>query len=150
MVNLLLEAGADIEANVRETWGQDRILIFGGTPLHFAAKNSNMAVAELLLDWGAATNASTLNGYTPLRFAAQSSNQEMVALLLDRGAGINAKGNTLLHFAVMEKREALTTLLLERGADRKATNSSGNTPCQEARKTGAFVGTPLIVRLCRP
>jgi ankyrin repeat protein len=66
---------------------------FGGTPLHLAAGNGHIEVAQLLLDFKAVIDAKNDNGYTPLYMAARSGHKDVVELLLANGADINAKDN---------------------------------------------------------
>jgi len=56
------------------------------TPLHAAAANRQVDVAELLLARGADVNAKDGSGFTPLALAANSKNDVMVLVLLEHGA----------------------------------------------------------------
>jgi ankyrin repeat protein len=71
IVRLLLEAGADPNANSRE----------GGTPLHSAAFTGDLETAELLLAYGADPNATDPKSFTPLDVARDRRNVEVAALL---------------------------------------------------------------------
>ena len=53
------------------------------------AQNGHRVVAELLLDAGAAVNATTVNGATPLYIASAENREDLVGLLLERGADVN-------------------------------------------------------------
>lgn len=64
-----------MNANPSKTWG---------TPLHYAAKSGNLAVARVLIRHGADVNSKTSSGWTPLNKV--SGNQEMIELLLAHGA----------------------------------------------------------------
>ena len=93
------------------------------SPIHWALRyNSNLAVAELLLEPGTRLDYLDYQDYqgTPLHFAVRYGNLE------------------------------ITEALLDQGADAKATDSENNTPCQLARERGRFTGSPLLGRLCRP
>jgi len=101
IVALLLDAGADIEA--------DEINCYGGKPLHWASEHAPAAV-ELLLARGANVNSrnekadSELFGMTPLIMNATQKNDcsEVTQLLLAGGADISARdaaGKTALAHA---------------------------------------------------
>jgi len=61
------------------------------TPLHFAAGNNSLAVAELLLDRGADKEARDVNQWTPLHCDAENDKLAVAELLLDRGADYEAR-----------------------------------------------------------
>ncbi len=63
---------------------------FGATPLHWAARENHLDVAELLLAGGAAVNARAVSGQTPLHWAALYGNAETVTFLLSKGADARA------------------------------------------------------------
>ena len=101
IVSLLLDAGADIEA--------DEINCYGGKPLHWASEHAPAAV-RLLLERGAAVNSRNLKadsefyGMTPLIMNATQKNDcaEVTELLINAGADIaavDAKGKTALAHA---------------------------------------------------
>ena len=76
MTKLLLDHGADIEA-------QDTC---GWTPLHTAVSGNRPVVVRLLLDRKAAINAKDRRGQTPLRLAEKSGHKDLVELLQRHGA----------------------------------------------------------------
>src|SRR5262249_48909814 len=79
----LLARGADVNARSRSTrFGREN------TPLHAAAANRQIGVAEILLEHGADVNAKDGSGYTPLALAANSKNDLMVVILLEKGAQV--------------------------------------------------------------
>jgi hypothetical protein len=93
----------------------------GFTPLHLAAERDHLAIAMLLLDSSANTNARANGGRTPLHLAARYSSAAFVELLVDDGhADPNARttdGRTPLHYAASvaedgddEKREVIRVL----------------------------------------
>ena len=53
----------------------------GDTPLHWAAWNNYLEVAQLLISSGAEVDVENNAGNTPLRWAAFNGHQEMVELL---------------------------------------------------------------------
>ena len=67
-MKLLLKSGAKIAS--RDSKGR--------TPLHWAAKNGNLAAAKILLDAGALPSHSDKNGATPIDYAETA---EMISLL---------------------------------------------------------------------
>ena len=90
MVAFLLDAGAD--ANARG----DSV-----TPLHSAALNGNVEIAELLLGRGAAVDATGFrHNDTPLQVAALHGNADVVRLLLANGADLNAQN--MLHKTALQ------------------------------------------------
>lgn len=56
------------------------------TPLHAGVAGRNPAIVKLLLDCGAAVNATQAGGWTPLHSAAQGGLAEIAELLLAAGA----------------------------------------------------------------
>ena len=76
-----LDSGIDVNAKNQ----------FGGTPLHFAAKQGHMKIAELLTAQGAKVNAKADDESTPLHSAAISGHKEVAELLIAKGAEVNAK-----------------------------------------------------------
>ena len=143
-VQLLIDAGADVRARSRarrfvisrrlqselrygelgRSYGTDaeETQIGGFTPLLFAARNGDAAVARRLLDAGADVNDTAPDGASALVVAAHSGHRELVSTLLDRGANPNASGAgyTALHAAVLTGDLAVVEALLARGASANA------------------------------
>ena len=104
----------------------------GMTPLHHAAGNNNISVAEYLIEKGADVNAKHNTGWTPLHFVAirlavnPDAWVDMLILLDENGADFNAKddrGKTPLdvitEFGAMFERAVQKTLKeLESGRTR--------------------------------
>ena len=118
IMSLLLDAGADIEA--------DEINCYGGKPIHWASEHAPAAV-RLLLDRGAAVNSrnmkadSELFGMTPLIMNATQKNDcaEVTELLINAGADIaavDAKGKTALAYAREYGLTRIQEVLLAHGA----------------------------------
>jgi hypothetical protein len=82
---------------------------FGMTGLHYACKNSNLAIAVMLTEAGANVNARTGDGRTPLHLAAQFSTIEIVGHLLCLGVFYDAKdefGLMAIDLAFQNKNKA--------------------------------------------
>ena len=59
---------------------------FGWTPLHMTARYGRVNLCKILLDAGAAIDATDANGWTPLMEAIMQGHTEVAKLLLERGA----------------------------------------------------------------
>ncbi|KAH8680322.1 ankyrin repeat-containing domain protein [Ilyonectria robusta] len=95
MMVMLLRNGADIHAT--QSGNSDNSLTSGGTALHFACYNCNIAALELLLQKGASkdVNRLTQTGFTPLmvlitggldKAMTKAELEHMTQVLLDAGA----------------------------------------------------------------
>jgi len=113
IVRLLLDAGADIEA--------DEINCYGGKPLHWASEHAP-ASTKLLIERGANVNArnekadSDLFGFTPLIMNATQKDDcsEVTELLLAAGADptlVDAKGKTALDHALERNLSKIIAVL---------------------------------------
>ena len=142
-VEKLLEQGANTGGPASLRQGQMEIEAHNLTPLHLAAGfNSDLAVATLLLEWGANSEATDYNGRTPLHWAALNAGPASVALLLEWGANLDASSQDLysrsgywrpLHFAAAHNPDAaVAELLLEWGADITTKDNHNSTPLHVA------------------
>ncbi|XP_060734175.1 ankyrin repeat and BTB/POZ domain-containing protein 3-B isoform X1 [Tachysurus vachellii] len=94
MVQMLLDAGADINSEVPNTVHQHPSIYpetRQATALTFSVLHQHVPVLQLLLDVGANVEGSLQDGMenyteTPLQLAAAAGNFELVSLLLERGA----------------------------------------------------------------
>lgn len=111
------------------------------TPLHRAAYENHLEMAELLLQFGADVNARTEFKWTPLHSACKWNHPDMVALLLQHGADVNALSDgsqTPLHIAatVSECRDTICALLSQDDVKPGLKNNSDETAFAIARRTG--------------
>ncbi|XP_026218157.1 ankyrin repeat and BTB/POZ domain-containing protein BTBD11-A [Anabas testudineus] len=94
MVQMLLDAGADINSEVPSTVNKHPSVYpetRQGTPLTFGVLHGHVPVVQLLLDNRASVEGALQDGAenyteTPLQLAAAAGNFELVSLLLERGA----------------------------------------------------------------
>lgn len=63
----------------------------GLSPLHLACVKENADIVKMLIDKGAAVNASTIEKLTPLHVAIYHGNLEVIQLLLISGAELDSK-----------------------------------------------------------
>ncbi|GAA3559570.1 hypothetical protein GCM10022222_49130 [Amycolatopsis ultiminotia] len=128
----------------------------GRDPLHYAAKNDDVAGVRVRLDAGVDVNlADRRIRYTPLHFAVQDGAVEAACVLLDAGADVQAvydPGATPLHLAVIRWRKspdgAMIKLLLDHGADKTATEKNGHTPAEITK--GQFGFPDELAELLQP
>ena len=113
-VRTLLKQGMDVNAAQGD----------GMTALHWAARQGDVELAQMLLYAGANVKASTrIGGYTPIILAAQNGSAPMVDMLLKAGADPKtptSNGTTPLMLAASAGYADTVKLLLEKGADPNA------------------------------
>ncbi|MCY4173388.1 MAG: ankyrin repeat domain-containing protein [Cyanobacteria bacterium MAG CAR3_bin_5] len=129
MVELLLQHGADINAEDRSE----------NSPLHLAIYAGHGDLARLLIEAGADVQARNHAGNTPVQMAAFAGLPEVIKLLVDAGSPVNLQdqvGDTPLHDAVLQGQAEAARVLLEAGADVNAANNAGHTPLELARQQG--------------
>lgn len=102
------------------------------------------AMARLLLDSGARTEARDRKGYTALCLAVHLDAASMVGILLEHCADANARDSenvSALHLAVRGNALESAQLLLERGADPNAADAEFKTPlhCAAEANSAEFV-----------
>ena len=108
-VRALLDRGADPNARSANT--------MANTPLHAALAGRHADVAELLLAYGAAVNATQHGGFTALHAAAQHGALALAELLLAHGADASAAtddGRTALTMADERGHAAVADLVRRR------------------------------------
>jgi ankyrin repeat protein len=117
IVTMLLDAGADIEA--------DEINCYGGKPLHWASEHEPQIV-QLLLERGAEVNSRNIRtdsdfcGVTPLlmNVLMRDDCAEVTRLLLDAGAdtSVTHQGRTAAEIAKEKGNHRILAVLHEEGA----------------------------------
>ncbi len=152
-VEALIELGADLNA-------PDRV---GGTPLHASVQEGSTRywdviygphtdVMKLLLERGAAVDATNKHGRTALHGAASWGDVNAVSLLIEHGAGVNVadvKNRTPLDLVAERDRRKIVDLLVSKGAKTVEERLGERTPTEishgagdNARNTGGRE-TPL-------
>ncbi len=156
-VRLLIAAGADVEARVRNCRSHAE------TPLHWAASTDDVAVIDVLLDAGADIEAdgAVIGGRTAVADAAAFSQWAAARRLVERGASTTFWESATLGLADRVRadlaratppgareithalwgaahggRPEIAELLLERGADPNWVGWDGLTALDAARRNG--------------
>ena len=135
IAELLLNKGADVDAY------REREFCIGNS-LQIASKSGCENIVKLLLDRGAAVNAtSTQNCASPLQHASLRGYENIVKMLLEKGANINAKSPedhyNALQLASLMGHKNVVKMLLENGADVNVTSLQGRcTALQLASRRG--------------
>jgi len=143
MVQLLLEAGAVIDASAIDLNGEGDIDELGTTALLSAIRKGKDELVNILINAGANVNArpQPFGGWTALQAAAKRGNIELVQFLLEAGAELNApahtdRGRTALQAAATEGHIEIVRLLLEARVD-------VNAPAAESRGVTALQGAAI-------
>jgi ankyrin repeat protein len=100
----------------------------GETPLHAAAASGNIANIRLLIENGAAVDATNDFLRTPLHYAAIAGHYETVKLLCEAKAGIHAldaRGTTPLHDAAAAGHRRIYDYLINLGASDSTLDNQG-------------------------
>ena len=141
-VKTLLKNGADVNAAQGD----------GMTALHWAARNGDTELTQMLLYAGANVKATTrLGGYTPLMMAADQGHASVIAALLASGSdakAANALGTTPLMLAAASGNAQAVTTLVENGAEIEATEKTfGQTPLMFAAANNRVDAMKALIKL---
>jgi ankyrin repeat protein len=141
-VKTLLKTGADVNAAQGD----------GMTALHWAARNGDVELTQMLLYAGANVKATTrLGGYTALMMAADLGHANVIKALLAGGADAkasNALGTTPLMMAAASGDAASVTALVENGAEIEATEKTfGQTPLMFAVANNRVEAVNALIKL---
>ncbi len=138
MVELLLEAGADLEGRDNE----------GRTPLMWAGWKGNATIVWDLIGRGARLEARDGKEVTPLMWAAQGMDAETVKALLEAGAEVDAGdryGATALMFGAKAGGLEQVRMLLDAGADIHFRPRFGVAVLDRAVKSGSTEMIQLMI-----
>ena len=140
-VRALLKNGEDVNAAQGD----------GMTALHWAARNGDLELTQMLLYAGANVKATTrLGGYTPLLMAADRGQAGVIAALVAGGADVkaaNALGTTPLMLAAASGNPQAVTILVENGAEIEATeNTFGQTPLMFAASNNRVEAVAALIK----
>ena len=146
MVELSLIPGSEnfissmIENALKNGGDPDEAYAQGWTPFLFAAANSNITIAKLMIEYGADVDKPTLLGRRAVHYVASHGSLEMLKLLVDHGAEIEPvlEGNQIesypLHVASENGREDIVEFLLEHGGIPSLKDKFGNDAIYYAKK----------------
>jgi len=101
----------------------------GQTYLYRVVKNSNKALAKLLLDKGASPDLADSNGVTPLMIAAMDGNKDILNLLIQHKAKLDMQdrfGWTALMWSALRNQEDSALALIKAGAQTSLESFSPN------------------------
>lgn len=144
-VAALVAAGADPSQQVRGPKRGD----YAGPLLNLPAANGSLETARVLVDAGAALDATDKTGLTALMCAAHQGHEDIVRLLAGAGAALELRdcdANTALMFAANAGQPAAAEALLEAGADPHARGEAGSTPLMFAAQHGHDEVVVLLLR----
>ncbi len=140
-VRALLKNGEDVNAAQGD----------GMTALHWAARNGDLELTQMLLYAGANVKATTrLGGYTPLLMAADQGHATVIAALVSGGAeanAANALGTTPLMLAAASGNPQAVTILVENGAEIEAKEKTfGQTPLMFAASNNRVEAMKALIK----
>ncbi len=116
----------------------------GQLPIHWAAETGHVALAKLLVEFGADVNSADKLNRTPLLLAAHMGQSDMLDWLLEQDVNLNTPmktGQTALHIAAVDGRSAIVAKLLAAGTDANARDQNNYTPLDWA----VFSGNQAII-----
>jgi ankyrin repeat protein len=138
-VKLLLAEGKD--PNQSDAAG-------GRTALHWAVRNGNIEIVDILIKGGADINKGDQAGKTALSHAAESGKVDLTRKLIDSGADVNKRdlvgGNSVLWAAGLGNAETLA-IVVEAGGNVDVKDINGLTPLQWAAQTGKTDSMKILI-----
>lgn len=108
----------------------------GFTALHWACREGQMVLFEMLVARGGRLNAKNHGGDTALHLAAAHGHRDVVSKLVQHKATVNVMnehGNTPLHYACFWNHEAIALELVGRGAFVSQCNKYDETPLERTK-----------------
>lgn len=136
---ILINAGADLEARIRRGANLELATHQGVTVLHKVVTNKDHAFARLFLEMGANPDADGPNGQRPLHKAAAKNDLVMLSMLLGFSADVRlltTEGWTVLHTAARYGHKIACHMLLKGGADQSVKTKDGLTPKEIGQRFG--------------
>lgn len=125
-VRILVEARAGVDVRTRDT---------AFSPLHCAARNGHLEVAEFLLFAGSYVHRRDGRGETALHMAARVGNLPLAKYLVEKGCGaadLNVLRETPLHVAAQAGHEEVAKFLIKNGANMNGEDALGRMPVDHA------------------
>ena len=111
----------------------------GLTPLHTAAYNGKLEIAEYLISKGADVNIRSVSASTPMHGAALRGHAEVVRLLIAKGADVNianASGFVPVINASIGGNVGIVRMLIDAGANVRAKTVGGLSALMHAASNG--------------
>ena len=136
---MLILAGANLEARIKLGVNLEACTAQGLTVLHKAVQQGDLLLARLFLEMGADANSDSPYNLAPLHRAAGKGDYSMVQLLLEYGGNIdvrNEAGWTPLHSAARYGHRRVAQCLLGAGADRAALTKDRENAVDLAKRNG--------------
>ena len=128
----LILNGKDVNATITQNSQWSGFRIAGGTALHNAAYNGHEMTVSLLIDFGAAVDATPEPIYgTALQLAARAGRESVVRSLLRRGGSPSARdavGHTVLYEAVSGDDHSMVQCMIDCGTDIEAETAGKEKP----------------------
>jgi ankyrin repeat protein len=120
----------------------------GRTPMHWAVRNNNVEIVDLLIEAGADVNKGDQAGKTPLSHAAESGKVDMTKKLIEAGSDVNKRdlvgGNSVLWAAGLGSAETLE-IVVNAGGQVDVKDINGLTPLQWAAQTGKTASMVILI-----
>lgn len=146
VAQVLISSGAQVDAP--QTEHQQITLEQDWKPLHFASREGEERLADLLLSNNADPNARTKEGWSPLHLAAENGREQVARVLIAYDAQTDAPANNLLtplHLAAMAGHTSLVALLITHKVAVNVADESGMTPLHLAAEYGHAIIAELLI-----